>query len=482
MSIASTSYNKSYDWLTIALYACLVIVGWLMLYAAFYEEGMSRNPFSTASPLFTQSVWIVISFTAFWLVSNIDWKIWNTIAYPLYGFAIFLLIAVYLFGPEIKGARSWFRFAGFSFQPSEFAKLATALALAAYLSYYKCDLRKWKSRLIAFGIIVLPMALIVLQGDPGSATIFLALSLVLYREGLNIGFFIAAVSLFLAFVLTIMYEPLIVIPLFMAAIGLVYVANLKYKRNGLILVIGLILTHLFIWNFPIENYSFFDNVSRRSILITLLIVDVLVLIVFSIYMWSKRMRQLVTILAPAIVLLSLISVGTNYFFNNVLKPHQQDRINVWLKPSECDPRKSLYNIIQSKTAIGSGGLTGKGYLKGNMTELDHVPEQTTDFIFSIVGEEQGFLGVFTIILMFGILIYRILSIGEKAKNLFVRRYAYAIGGMLFFHFFINIGMTMGICPVIGIPLPFLSKGGTALLFFSVMIGILVKMEYSRLQS
>jgi rod shape determining protein RodA len=185
---------------------------------------------------------------------------------------------------------------------------------------------------------------------------------------------------------------------------------------------------------------------------------------------------------PALILISGISVGTNYIFNNLLKPHQQDRINVWLKPSECDPRKSLYNIIQSKTAIGSGGLVGKGYLNGTMTELDHVPEQTTDFIFSIVGEEQGFVGVFSIIILFGVLIYRIIMIGEKAKNLYVRRYSYAIAGMLFFHVFINIGMTMGICPVIGIPLPFLSKGGTALLFFSIMIGILVKMEHSRFET
>jgi rod shape determining protein RodA len=237
---------------------------------------------------------------------------------------------------------------------------------------------------------------------------------------------------------------------------------------------------LFLWNIPIADYAFFKNFSRTQLLLGLVIFDFVVLLASSYYMWAKRARQLVTILLPAIIIISSLSIATDYLFNNVLKPHQQDRINVWLKPSECDPRKSLYNIIQSKTAIGSGGIAGKGYLQGTMTELDHVPEQTTDFIFSIVGEEQGFLGVLSIILLFGILIYRIVTTGEKAKNLFIRRYAYAIAGILFFHVFINIGMTMGICPVIGIPLPFLSKGGTALLFFSIMIGILVKMEHSRL--
>lgn len=482
MSYTSRAYKNSFDWLTIAIYSCLVIIGWLMLYAAVYEDGVSSNPFSPQSPLFTQSIWIVISFVAFWLVSNIDWKIWNTIAYPLYGFAIFLLIAVFLFGPEIKGARSWFRIGSFSFQPSEFAKLATSLALAAYLGYYKTDLRKARSRAIAFGIILLPMALVILQGDPGSASIFFALSIVLYREGLNSGFFVAGLSVFLAFTLTIIFEPLIVIPLFTAAVGLAFLTQVKNKPRGLLIIAALLIIHLFFWNFPITEYSFFENISATTMKSTLLIIDFLLIAGAAIYLWSRRARQLVTVLIPALMIISCISIGTNYIFNNVLKPHQQDRINVWLKPSECDPRKSLYNIIQSKTAIGSGGLTGKGYLNGTMTELDHVPEQTTDFIFSIVGEEQGFLGVASIILLFGLLIYRIINIGEKAKNSFIRRYAYAIAGILFFHVFINIGMTMGICPVIGIPLPFLSKGGTALLFFSIMIGILVKMEHSRLQN
>jgi rod shape determining protein RodA len=482
MALPSKAYKNRFDWLTISIYACLVIVGWLMLYAAVYEDGVSFNPFSRESPLFTQTIWIILSFVAFWLVSNLDWKIWASIAYPIYGLAIVLLIAVILFGPEIKGARSWFRIAGFSFQPSEFAKLATALALSAYLSVYNCDLRKIKSRAIAFGIIILPMALIVIQGDPGSASIFLAFGFVLYREGLNSSFFIAAISLFLAFVLTIMFEPLIVIPLFIAAVGLVFLSQLRNKRTGIIIFLSAFALHILLWNFPLESYEFFENISRKSILISLLCIDIVGISVASFYLWSKRSRQLVTILMPALILISGISVGTNYIFNNLLKPHQQDRINVWLKPSECDPRKSLYNIIQSKTAIGSGGLVGKGYLNGTMTELDHVPEQTTDFIFSIVGEEQGFLGVLSIILLFGVLIYRIIMIGEKAKNLYVRRYSYAIAGMLFFHVFINIGMTMGICPVIGIPLPFLSKGGTALLFFSIMIGILVKMEHSRFET
>jgi len=262
-----------------------------------------------------------------------------------------------------------------------------------------------RSRAIAFGIILLPMGLIVIQGDPGSATIFLAFSILLYREGLHSSFFIAGISIFLAFVLTIIYDPLIVIPLFIAVVGILYLLQLKNKRIGVALFLILLVLNFLFWNYPMEETAMFDGVPRSTLLLGIMVVDSLAIVFASLYLWTNRARQLVTIMMPALILLSSISVGTNYFFNNVLKPHQQDRINVWLKPSECDPRKSLYNIIQSKTAIGSGGLTGKGYLNGTMTELDHVPEQTTDFIFSIVGEEQGFLGVFSIILLFGVLIY-----------------------------------------------------------------------------
>jgi len=181
------------------------------------------------------------------------------------------------------------------------------------------------------------------------------------------------------------------------------------------------------------------------------------------------------------ILLMLFSFGTKFAFDNFLKPHQQDRLNVWLNPSKSDPQGSLYNIIQSKTAIGSGGVRGKGFLKGTMTKLNYVPEQTTDFIFSTIGEEQGFIGVVGIVILYTILLYRITIIGERAKHKFIQFYAYSIAGILFLHYFINIGMTMGLMPVIGIPLPFISKGGSSLLVFSVMLGALLRMDLARIR-
>lgn len=466
--------KRTYDWVTIALYVGLVVIGWLMLYASVYEKDVDPEIFSLSSTVGSQTIWIIISFVACWLVSNIDWKLWNTFSYPLYGIAIALLILVLVAGVEIKGARSWFRIGAFSFQPAEFAKLATTLALASYLSFYKCDLRKRRSQLIALGLIFLPVLLTLLQPDAGSALIFMSFGILLYREGMSPIYYYVAFALAITFIFTLMFSPWVVIPMLIGVIGFLYVTQLSKKQTPIILLlVAIVLNVVAWWKLP--------TIGIKNLEIIIIAVDLLLLIGASYYLWSLRIRQMVTVMLPSLVLLSLISFGTNYMFNNILKPHQRDRINVWLKPQECDPRGSLYNIKQSKTAIGSGGLTGKGYLKGTMTELNHVPEQTTDFIFSIIGEEQGFIGVLTIILLYSLLIYRIILIGERARSLFIRRYAYGLAGILFLHFFINIGMTMGICPVVGIPLPFLSKGGTALFFFSIMIGILIKMDYSRLK-
>lgn len=437
-----------------------------MLYAAVYEKGVDPGVFSPRSVVGSQTIWIIISLVAFWVVTNIDWKIWNTIAYPLYGLSLFLLIMVLFIGFEINGSKSWFRIGMFSFQPAEFSKLATTLALASYLSYYKCDLKKRRPQIIAISFLIAPFLLTILQPDAGSALIFLSFGIVLFREGLSSVYFHIAFTLALTFILTLIFNPLVMIAIAIASIGIIYILQLSKKREPVIILIAAIVLNIFLWN----------RLSPKI----LLGVDLIAILGASYFLWSNRLRQIVTILLPALAMVTAISFGTNYIFKNVLKKHQQDRINVWLKPQECDPRGALYNIRQSKTAIGSGGLYGKGYLNGTMTELDHVPEQTTDFIFSIIGEEQGYIGVFTIIFLFTFLIYRIIMIGEKARNPFIRRYAYGLAGILFFHFFINIGMTMGICPVVGIPLPFLSKGGTALLFFSIMIGILIKMDHARL--
>jgi len=212
-----------------------------------------------------------------------------------------------------------------------------------------------------------------------------------------------------------------------------------------------------------------------------LLIAAVVLIGFSIWYLIDRKSSFLAVVTTPVVLAIVLSFASSYTFNNILQPHQQDRINVWLRPTKCDPYGSLYNIIQSKVAIGSGGIQGKGFLKGEMTKLNYVPEQSTDFIFSTVGEEQGFLGSFMVIFLFTVLLIRITMIAERGKNKFIRYYAYSIASIIFVHFFINIGMAMGLMPVIGIPLPFLSKGGSSLLGFSIMIGVLLKMDQARLR-
>ena len=202
---------------------------------------------------------------------------------------------------------------------------------------------------------------------------------------------------------------------------------------------------------------------------------------FSIWYLIDRKSSFLAVVTTPVALAIILSFASSYTFNNILQPHQQDRINVWLRPTKCDPYGSLYNIIQSKVAIGSGGIQGKGFLKGEMTKLNYVPEQSTDFIFSTVGEEQGFLGSFMVIFLFTVLLIRITMIAERSKNKFIRYYAYSVASIIFVHFFINIGMAMGLMPVIGIPLPFLSKGGSSLLGFSIMIGVLLKMDQARLR-
>lgn len=465
MTVATKTTGKTIDWLLIFLYVGLVSIGAMMLYASTYDPNEGVELFSLNTPIGSQLFWIVISLVGLWVCMYIDWKLWNTLSFAVYGIALFMLVLVLIFGVEIKGARSWFRMGGFSFQPSELAKLATCLAMASYLSHYKTDLRRLSGQIMAIGIILLPAGLILLQPDAGSALIYFSFLILLYREGMSSSYFMIILALAFVFIITLMFNPHICVLILLYVSGIIYAQNWKNWWIYLIALSIILLGTILLWS----------TVSHTIIVL----VHFALFILASILVWIKRRQAIASIIFISVSVLSIVSFGTNYLFNNVLKPHQRDRINVWLNPSECDPQGSLYNINQSKTAIGSGGLAGKGFLKGIMTEGNHVPEQTTDFIFSTIGEEQGFIGVLSVIILYFLLLYRIIVIGERARHLYIRRYAYGLAGILFFHFFINIGMTMGLAPVIGIPLPFISKGGTALFFFTIMIGILAKMDLSR---
>jgi len=465
MSQISRGTNKTIDWITLTIFGSLLIIGWLMLYAAVHDSDVPSAYLDFGTIIGKQTMWLGLALMVFVIVYAIDWQFWNTFAFPIYGVSIFLLILVLILGTEIKGAKSWFSFGGVSFQPSEIAKFGTAIAVSSFLSSYKFDIRKKNGLMIALGLIVVPIVFILLQPDAGSALIFLSFFMLFYRRGLNalvylLGFFVAAI-----FISSYVYEPQIVI-LVVAISGLgVLIYNIGNTWRSAI--IFLLLASFSILLFIRDQYFF---------AITLIGVS---LTVYAFLMFKERQMKVLTLTVPTVILSAILSLGSSFVLSNMLEPHQQDRINVWLKPEKSDPQGARYNIIQSKLAIGSGGLQGKGFLQGDMTKLNYVPEQTTDFIFSTVGEEQGFIGSVAVIFLFTLLIIRIIIIGERAKNKFIQNYAYSIAGIFFVHFFINIGMALGVMPVIGIPLPFLSKGGSALIGFTIMIAVLLRMDMAR---
>lgn len=436
-----------------------------MIYAAGYSEQEGRSLLNLSSPSGKQLLFIGISAALFAATSLIDWKFWNTIAYPVYGIGILSLLLVLIFGATIKGSTSWFTIGAFSLQPSEFAKFATCIGLASFLSYYRTDLRKYKYQAGAVGLIALPVILIAFQPDAGSALVFSSFMILLFREGMPAWMYILAITFFALVITALIFPPpmVIAITFLLGAIT----ASVQTK-NQLIWISSLIAIGAAEVALG-EHWGWFMGLNA-------------VICAYAIIRrFSLRNDRQVLLLGPALIVAAGLVFLAHYAFSEILEPHQQDRINVWLRPAECDPRGSLYNVLQSKIAIGAGGLMGRGYLKGSMTNLNYVPEQTTDFIFSTIGEEQGFLGSAGIIILFALLLMRIVAMAERMRSAFCKSYAYGVFGILFLHFFVNIGMTMGLVPIIGIPLPFISYGGSSLLAFTLMMGVLFKMDRNRFQ-
>ncbi len=457
------------DWVSFSLYLSLVGVGWLMIYTVGYGDGYTEQglDFIFRTSAGKQALMIGISLVVFFLITVVEWKFWRTVAFIIYGLTIASLVLVLLFGATIKGATSWFHLpGGFSLQPSEFAKFGTALAMAAYLSSYSSDLDNVRVRWNAIGILALPIVLILLQPDAGSALIFISFFLVLFREGMPVAPYTIGLSLFILFLSTML-------------LGI----------NYTIMWVLMLLTFFLISNLRTANLYYFLGFAvwlaamaaalQNGFELYAFIASGLLLAGLCVYHWLNRNPRLgITTLTSAVVAVGVV-LSVNYGFNNILKPHQQDRINVWLNPQKCDPQGSLYNVLQSKLAIGSGGLKGKGFLQGTLTKLNFVPEQSTDFIFCTIGEEQGFMGSLAIILLYTFFIFRFTVLAERQRNDFSRMYIYSIAGILFVHFFINIGMTMGLVPIIGIPLPFISYGGSSLLAFTIMVAIVMKLDNHR---
>jgi len=415
---AAKNIFANIDQTSLLLYAILMLFGWVNIYASQYnEDTVMMLDFSTRYG--KQLLFIgMASFLAF-LILIIDWKFFYSLSYLFYLTIILLLIGVLFKGGITGGATSWFELGSFKFQPSEFAKFTTALALAKYYNTLRVKRISLQDKLKTYAIIILPFLLIILQNDLGTALVYAAFILVLYREGLS----------------------------------------------GNILIFGIIIAILF----------FLTLVIEKTILIS-----VLSAIALLIYLLSRRKKKELLLILGLLISCTSFIFSVDYIFNDVLAPHQRKRINILLG-KEFDPHGAGYNLIQSKIAIGSGGFSGKGFLNGTQTRFDFVPEQSTDFIFCTIGEEWGFFGSFLFIILFVGLLLRILFLAERQRSNFSRIYGYSVAAILFMHFAINIGMTIGLLPVIGIPLPFISYGGSSLLGFTILLFIFLNLDSYRLQ-
>ncbi len=457
---------KYVDWTTFSLYLCMMGIGWFMILSV-GNDGPVFQDFLN-QPAGKQAIWIGISLCVFLLIFLIKTRIWQVGAIYIYGFSILLLIAVLVVGTDIKGARSWFVFGGFSFQPGELAKFGTALILAYYLAQFNVQLKDPRTLFTVLILLFIPTFLILLQPDAGSALVFSSFFILLFRAGLSHWYYLVGVLMIGAALGGIYFEdPWFVIAGLVAA-GLIGITALyPNKWLGITLALGL--------SGACITWGALGN--KTAALIALL----LILLASTLRLYKFNLLKIGSLVSVVFLICAGISFASNYGFEKILQPHQQDRINVWFRQGMANAQGASYNLVQSKTAIGSGGLLGKGFRQGTMTKFRHVPEQSTDFIFCTVGEEQGFVGSALLILLFLWLFQRLISIAERQQSLFTRYYAYGFLGILFVHFFVNIGMTIGVMPIIGIPLPFISKGGSSLLGFTIMMAVLLKMDSKRFQ-
>ena len=417
MRIAKNIFDNI-DKISILFYVLLVCLGWISIYASQYNDDTSFA-LDLTSRYGKQVLFIIVAFFCAFLTLIIDWKFFYSLSYVFYICMILLLITVLFKGCVTGGSMSWFELGSFKFQPSEFAKFTTGLALAKYYNNIHFKTISLLDKLKTYGIILLPFLLIVLQNDLGTALVFTAFVLVLYREGLSGNILIFGIIIGILFLLTLLVEKLLLTSVF----------------GGIILLLIILL--------------------------------------------RKKKKEIIVLISIFIISTSFI-FSVNYIFNEVLAPHQRTRINVLLG-KEIDPQGAGYNLIQSKIAIGSGGFFGKGFLNGTQTRFDFVPEQSTDFIFCTIGEEWGFLGsLFFMILYVGLLL-RVLFLAERQRSNFSRIYGYSVATILFMHFCINIGMAIGLLPVIGIPLPFISYGGSSLVGFTILLFIFLNLDSYRLQ-
>lgn len=406
------------DWVMVLIYAVLVFLGWLNIYASVYDESLGLSIFNMQLNSGKQLMWIGITSVVIVLILLIDLQFFTTFAYLFFGITMLMLIGVLLM-PEVNGQKGWFEIGAIKIQPAEFAKFTTALVISKYINDYHIKFTSLKQYAIVFGILLLPMGAIMLQPDTGTFLVFCSFVIAFYREGMNPALIVMGIMGIILGVLTLMVDEVYLI-ISTIIIGL--------------LIIGL---------------------TARNIQRLLIVLASMVLVVGAIY-------------------------SIDFILNDIMMPHQRQRIQILINPN-IDPLGGGWNVTQSKIAIGSGGLFGKGFLEGTQTKYDFVPEQSTDFIFCTIGEEHGWIGSLIMVVLFMVLLLRILYVAERQKYRLSRVYGYCVAGILFFHFMINVGMAIGVFPVIGIPLPFFSYGGSSLLSFTILLFIFIKLDANRSQ-
>jgi rod shape determining protein RodA len=406
------------DWVTVMIYLVMVLLGWLNIFAAVYDENANHKIYDLSLNSGRQLIFIITSFVIILGILIMDMRFYETFAYVLFGVMMFILLLVPFIGKEVGGNRAWLGIGSFGVQPSEFAKFVTALAVAKFIGSVGFRMDNLRNQFILFAMIGIPMLLILFQKDTGTALVFTVFVLVFFREGMSPFLIIVGVAAAFIFILTLLVE------------------NEFYLYGGVAFMLAA-----------------------------------------AIFFGKKTVKRIAVLTAGALVIVAVI-VSVDYVVTNVLKPHQQNRVKALINP-DADPLGYGWNVTQSKIAIGSGGLLGKGFLKGTQTKFDFVPEQSTDFIFCTIGEEHGLLGSVVVVGLFSFFLFRILFIAERQKNRFARSYGYGVACIFFFHFAVNIGMTIGLFPVIGIPLPFFSYGGSSLWGFTILLFILLKLDAHR---
>ena len=464
-------FTSSVDWVMILLYVGLVLIGWMSICSASYDE-TAIDPYSFSHFYVKQVLWVALAFVVALVVMLLDDKYYHMLAYPAYIGGLLILIGTLLFGKEVNGAKAWIELGFFSLQPVELVKIATALAMARVMSSYSFSINRFGDLLRVATIIALPLLIIILQNDTGSGIVLCSFIFVLYREGLNKWLCIPFLMIAALFIGSFVFTPMtmLVLLILICTVSEVLMNGLWQSRLIYLAALALVSVAVYL----VSNYLIGWPLSAYK---ALLGTTALSIVGVVIYAYRAHLRNIFIVVAMFVGSMIFLPT-TDYLFNSVLKEHQQNRIYSFLGIIN-DPKGIDFNVNQSKIAIGSGGLFGKGFLEGTQVKYNFVPENHTDFIFCTVGEEWGFVGCLVVLTMYCTLILRLMRIGERQEEPFGRIYCYCVASILLFHLMVNVGMTIGLMPVMGIPLPFMSYGGSSLLAFTLLLFIAIRFDASR---